>query len=593
MDALDLARNAIAGIGPGWNAASVERDVIDFKETPDTALAPDAKARQNIGRERKAFLARLAEAAACLANADGGVIVLGVRDRAVTREDALQGVDAATYRLDDVRLAIHHGTSPPLTVELHEHDENGCRLVLIRVPRGAVLHSTSGGVYKRRVGDQCLPIGPGELRGLQALRGQYDWSAESSGLGPERVSVVALARAAERLRAAGADDLAALAEDDRDGFLATCDLLVDGKLRRAGVLLYGDASALHAVVPDWGVILTTAPSPGSEGAILMRREDAVLRPLVLLVDDVLARLSALASVETLRAGAAQVELVDYPGDVVRELLANAFAHRDWEIPGAIEISHSPDELSFSSPGGLLPTLRPDRLLRETAQRNRVLAREVARLRIAEGAGLGFDRVWRLLTQLGKEPPRIHDGPAFVVTVEGGRGDASFARFLYGDSFPERRLASDLDVLLVLSALRRRRTIDAVKLAGPLQRDDLFVQRVLVRMAAAGLVESTRATARKQFPSYRLTAGTRATLRGALAYRIDSIDSDDAKLVRHLKRHGRISNQDVRDYLDCDVPTARNRLARLRQKGWIDFAPESARRGPSVSYVALDALDEVE
>ena len=593
MDSLSLARAVLAGIGPDGSASSVERDVLDFKETPDTAVPPGRRPGHNMGRERKSFLAGLAEAAACLANANGGVIVLGVRDRARTRADALQGVDPVAYRLDDVRLAIHHGTSPSLTVDVHEHEEDGRRLVLVRVPRGVVLHATSGGVYMRRVGDQCLPIGPGELRGLQALRGQYDWSAKSSGLGPESVGVAALARAAERLRDAGADDLADLAENDREGFLATCDLLVDGSLRRAGVLLYGDAAALHAVVPDWGVILTTAPTPGSEGAVLMRREDAVRRPLVLLVDDVLARLSALASVETLRAGAAQIELVDYPGDVVRELLANAFAHRDWEIPGVIEVAHSPDELSFSSPGGLLPTLRPDRLLRETAQRNRVLAREVARLRIAEGAGLGFDRVWRLLAQLGKEPPRIHDGPSFVVTVEGGRGDASFARFLQGDSFPDRRLASDLDVLLVLSALRPRRTIDAAKLAGPLQRDDAFVQRVLARMAGAGLVEPTRATVRKQFPSYRLTASARVALRGALAYRVDSIDSDDAKLVRHLKRHGRISNQDVRDYLDCDVPTARNRLTRLRQKGWIDFAPESARRGPNVSYIALPDLDEIE
>jgi ATP-dependent DNA helicase RecG len=48
---------------------------------------------------------------------------------------------------------------------------------------------------------------------------------------------------------------------------------------------------------------------------------------------------------------------------------------------------------------------------------------------------------------------------------------------------------------------------------------------------------------------------------------------------------------VRDYLDCDIYTARNRLTRLRQRGWIDFAPDSPRRGPEVVYVKLDKLDE--
>lgn len=48
---------------------------------------------------------------------------------------------------------------------------------------------------------------------------------------------------------------------------------------------------------------------------------------------------------------------------------------------------------------------------------------------------------------------------------------------------------------------------------------------------------------------------------------------------------------TRDYLDCDIYTARNRLTRLRQKGLIDFAPDSPRRGPDAVYVKLDKLDD--
>ena len=82
------------------------------------------------------------------------------------------------------------------------------------------------------------------------------------------------------------------------------------------------------------------------------------------------------------------------------------------------------------------------------------------------------------------------------------------------------------------------------------------------------------------------------MRGALTYRVETINSDDAKLIRHLRRHRRISNEDVRSYLDCDVATARNRLTRMRQKGWIEFAPDSSRRGPNVEYVATQAIDSV-
>lgn len=404
-------------------------------------------------------------------------------------------------------------------------------------------------------------------------------------MGPEAASVAALGNAAERLRRSGQTELAVLAEADREQFLAKCDLMDGSWLRRAGVLLFGSSEALRSVAPSWGAILTTAPTPGSEVAVLLRRDDAARMPLTLLIDDLLARISALASSETIRVGASEVALVDYPNDLARELVANAFAHRDWELPSVIEIAHSPESLTIASPGGLLPTLRVDRLLRETGRRNELLARTIARLRISEGAGLGFDRVWRGLVALGKEPPRLEDGPRFTAIVPGGRGDQAFARFIAGPALTAAGLADDLEVLLSVGVLRRRRTVNAPGLATRLQRDEAGAQRVLERMRDGGVVEPTQGTARRQFPSYRLTHSVAAALRGALTYHADSIDSDDAKLLRHLERHGVISNADVRGYLDCDVQTARNRLVRLRRKGWIDFAPGSPRRGPKVEYHA--------
>lgn len=140
--------------------------------------------------------------------------------------------------------------------------------------------------------------------------------------------------------------------------------------------------------------------------------------------------------------------------------------------------------------------------------------------------------------------------------------------------------------MVLTALRRARTMDAMQLSPRLQRSATDVQRVLVRMEHAGLTSSTRATARRAFPRYGLTAATIAGMRTAVTYATRSIDDDDddEKILRHLKRHGRITNEDVRAYLDCDVATARNRLTRLRKRGLIDFAPEGPRRGAHVLYV---------
>jgi ATP-dependent DNA helicase RecG len=591
-DALSFAEASIAGIGDDWEATPRERQRLDFKETPDTALPLEVRAKRNLAKTRKEFLGLIAETAACLANAQGGVIVIGVRDAAPTRRDAIAGAPAA-YTPEGVRLSVYNATSPPLTVAVHERTAEGRRILLVDVPIGAVVHATTGGSYKWRVEDRCEPIGPDTMRSISAARGTYDWSGELSEFDPDALSTAALAAAADRLRDVGQDELARQADDDREQFLRSCELLDRGRVRNAAVLMYGGERALASLVPDWGAIVTTAPSAGSEGTVLLRREDARRRPLILLIDDILARLAGVAQADAFRVGAAEVRLIDFEPDVVRELVANAFAHRDWEQPGVIDVAHSPDGLVVSSPGDLLPTLHPDRLLRESAQRNRVMSREVTRLRIAEGAGMGFDRVYRSLAAAGKEPPRIETGPRFTVVVPGGQGDRAFARFLRSADFPEPRLAGDLDVLLTLSVLRNRPSVTAATIAPHIQREPDFAEEALRRMHTAGLIEPTRSTAGRRRPSYRLSARTAAALRPALKYRTGTIDIDDDKLLRHLKRHRRIANEDVRNYLECDVATARNRLTRLRKKGYIEIDPRGPGRGPNVEYVATNKVDETD
>jgi ATP-dependent DNA helicase RecG len=560
-------------IGADWDATTLEDDRLDFKQTP-ADLGPIA---------RKRFLGLLAETAVCFANAAGGTIVLGVRDRAETQDAALIGVDPARYPVEDLVRSIFDRTSPSIVVQPVVRECLGRLVYGLGVRPGIGVHSTTDGVYKVRVGDRCMPLEGESLRGLRTVREHYDWSAQPSGMDVSRLSGAAFERAAELLRRNGHDDLAAVATTDPAAFLRATGLLVDGQPCNAGVLLYGNPAALESF-PQWGVNIQARDSPGGEPRILMRRE-STRTPLVLLLDQMLSLVGALSRVQSIRVGAEQVELVDYPDDALREVFANAFAHRDWEIPGVVEIVHSPEELVVSSPGGLLPTLRVDRLLHDAAApRNPLLAAHMARLRLAEMAGLGFDRTFRELARSGKEPPVLEDGTRFRVTIPGGKGEEAFARFLRSEDIADS-LARDVDVLMVLTALRNRRSVTARSVCVRMQRDVQHAQRVLARMVEQALVMPSRATAGRSYPSYSLAPEVVAGMRAAVTYRTDSLDQDDAKLIRHLQRHGRISNEDVRAYLDCDVPTARNRLARLRKHGLIGFAPDSPRRGPGVTYVA--------
>lgn len=571
---LDSVEAGLAAIGDPWDAGLVEHSAVDFKETPATAGDSGSSAK-------KRFRDMLAETAVCFANASGGAIVVGVRNRAPSRAQAIVGVPPA-YTVESLVGDVFTGTSPSITVRPHEFTVDGARVVVLVVPPGAGVHSTSSGLYKVRVGDRCMPLEGDSLRGLRALREHYDWTAEPTAFGVEGLSRAALERAAALLRRTGHDDLADLAEHEPGEFCIATRLLVGGRLTRAAILLYGTTQALREAIPYWGVNVQTRESPGSDPTILVRRDD-VDTPIAVFLDNLLVLTRALAKVNTIRVGVEQVDLVDYPPDALREIIANAFAHRDWEAPGVVEIVHSPDELTVTSPGGLLPTLRIDRLLHDAAApRNRLLADNMARLRLAEMSGLGLDRAFREISRMGKEPPILEDGPRFRVTLPGGRGDEAFVRFIHGAAFPAQ-LGGDVDVLMTLTALRNVKSVTAESLSGRVQRNVGDAERVLRRMHDHGLVQPTRGTSRRLHPRYALTPATIAGMRAAISYRTATVDSDEQKILRHLNRHGVISNEDVRNYLDCDVVTARNRLTGLRKRGLIEFAPDSPRRGPNVLY----------
>jgi len=572
-----VAEAALAVIDGSWAADQHENANLDYKQTPDS---PDSRAPEK-------FLKDLAESAVCFANGTGGTLVIGVRDKAPSRESAIVGVNPAKWNLEDLVHSIYSRTSPAINAQPLALNIDGKIVYALHIPEGRDVYSTTEGVYKVRVGNSCRPLEGQQLRGLRTLRHGLDWSSEPSGVEWRDLSRAALERGAQLLSLVGSDELANLALTDTAAFGRATHLEAsDHSPNRAAVLLYGTPRALNRI-PEWGINVQTRPSPGSDPRVLMRRDETSL-PLVLLIERLLETLSALARSHLIRAGGEQIELVDYPSDALRELLANAFAHRDWEASGVVEVIHSPEELVVTSPGGLLPTLRIDRLLHDAAApRNRSLAAHLSRLRLAEMSGLGLDRIFRSVAMLGKEPPIFEDGPRFRVTIVGGAGDEVFARFLRGSAMPSN-LATDVDVLNVLTALRHTTSVSALTISGRLQRNPGDCQRILHRMHDVGLLSPTKSTARRAQPIYRLSHTSMAGLRLALTYRTTSVDADDEKLLRHLRRHRRISNEDVRNYLDCDIMTARNRLKRLRDRKLIDFAPDSPRRGAMVVYVATEA-----
>jgi hypothetical protein len=127
----------------GEPADAIESVQLDCKEWPKD--------------QERANQKTLRETAVCLANGRGGTIVLGVADRRKTRADALVGVPS-DLDVDHLKKLVYDGTDPSITVEIEELIESGARLLLVHVPRGTPVHTTTEGVAKIRIGKDCQPL---------------------------------------------------------------------------------------------------------------------------------------------------------------------------------------------------------------------------------------------------------------------------------------------------------------------------------------------------------------------------------------------------------------------------------------------------
>ena len=109
----------------------------------------------------------------------------------------------------------------------------------------------------------------------------------------------------------------------------------------------------------------------------------------------------------------------YPEIALREIIANALIHQDFSVTGAgplIEIFD--DRIEVSSPGGLLPSKRLDRLIGTQAEtRNEHLARAFRRYKICEERGSGLLKAGLQVELYGLPPIEFTAGPNhFKVTL---------------------------------------------------------------------------------------------------------------------------------------------------------------------------------
>jgi ATP-dependent DNA helicase RecG len=357
-----------------------------------------------------------------------------------------------------------------------------------------------------------------------------DFSAQVLELGPEAIDRLEVERL-RRILATKEPSSALLALGDEEllarlGAVAFGDTL---RLTVAGLLVVGREEAIRKALPGHEAVYLHLKSDTEYD----RRVDSS-KPLLAVLEQFSQAIEPHNRITTLKFGLFHFEIPDFPEEVCREALLNAFAHRDYRIGAPVYVRHYEDRIEISNPGGFWGDVTTGNILgHEPVSRNRLLCELLQKIRLVERAGMGVKRMYHILLSYGKEPPSYEAGNDYVrLSLRSGRTeqaepgrkrkptpgaggiDETFARFVMNRHQEGRE--PTLHELLVLSYLKRNREIDLGEAERILQRSENESREALSSMVLKGLLEPF---GQKKGRVYRLSKQVYQQLRGSVNYSV--------------------------------------------------------------------------
>ena len=343
-------------------------------------------------------LNRLAETLAAFANADGGLILLGV-DPSTSAVRGVKDVDATI----DKALAAGLRCEPPLILPRPTSATLEEKTIVVAEVTAGLAHAYGlRGKYLARSGKKNAALGPRQLRQLLRERGEANF---------------------EMLPAPGTtlDDLDdALVQKYVAAFLGDApikkDAILDLLYRRgcvskensvwqpttSGYLLFGKDP--QRALPSAEILLARYSGKQMTDEFVRETARGSLPEQIRRAEAwITANMRKGARIDAFQ----REDRAEYPMPAVREAIVNAVAHRDYAIRGdEIRVMMFSDRIEVYSPGRLAGHVTIDNLVDERFSRNEVIAQVLADLGFIERLGYGIDRMIRLMREWGLPAPRF-------------------------------------------------------------------------------------------------------------------------------------------------------------------------------------------
>jgi len=396
---------------------------------------------------------KLVEYCVAIANEGGGKIVLGVSDE---RPRTVVGTSAFAEP-GRTEAGLHERLGHRIPVEELRHE--GRRILIVHVP--GRLPGTAWsieGKFLKRAGDELTGMDDVELRAIFAETGP-DFSAEVTAAGTEALSGEAVAEFRGRwARKARNPRIESWTVEET---LANAELIEDGKLLYAALILFGTRASLGRHLPQAEVVFEYRSSEASGPAA----DRADFREGFFLFHEALwRRINLRNDRQSYQDGLFRYEIPTFDETAVREALLNAVAHRDYRLGGSVFVRQFARRLEIVSPGGFPPGITPDNILDQQNPRNRRLAEALARCGLIERSGQGLNLMVESAIRQSKRLPDFSGSGAHEVRLklDGQVTDPKFLQFLERLGEEKLRTFSTYDFLALDAIARDQPLTDAMR-----------------------------------------------------------------------------------------------------------------------------------
>lgn len=441
-----------------------------------------------------------------------------------------------------------HTTDGQTFREIIPIEIDGKRILMFKIPASPrnIVMKWKGIAYGRD-GESLKPLNQSKQDEIRRQTPAPDWSAE---IVPDAtiddLDEVAIAKARKMFKKVHsripAEEVNRWSTEE---FLSKCELMVNGKLTRAAIILLGKMFSDSKLRPAVAEVTWTLRDEKQD--VVDYEHFSV--PFILTVDEILAKIHNLTLREMPGGTLFPDTMKQYDDYTIREALHNCIAHQDYTLRQRINFVENPGFLYYANGGSFIPGTLGNALATNGPQRffrNACLCKAMVHFNMIDTVSRGIKKMFT------EQMERRFPMPDYEIDNE----KKEVAVRIYGNAINERytKLLKDNDTLTLHDCI----SLDAIQKGHRI--DDEIAQDLLKR----GLIEGEApnytislgvAKASRQLPQYTKAKGLdKARLKQMVLQLLQNAGKDGAR------------REIIYDYLKDLLPSNKSQEQQLRYLG---------------------------